>query len=55
MRKETAIILAGSFGIRKFISIKSQAYNDYYSDFHRHFDIKSSDNNPDGIEFLAMQ
>ncbi|KIA90099.1 hypothetical protein [Kaistella jeonii] len=64
MRKETGILLAGSlglliglgiFGVRKFLLKKSKEYNDYYSDFHRHFDKKHQEENPDGVEFLAMQ
>ena len=64
MKKETGILLAGSlglligfgiFGVRRFFLKKSREYNDYYSDFHRHFDRKAQDENHDGIEFLAMQ
>ena len=63
MRKETGLILAGSlgiiiglgiFGVRRFLLKKAKDYNDYYHDFHRHFEKKSEENN-DGIEFLAMQ
>ena len=64
MRKETGILLAGSlglilglgfFGVRKFLLQKSKEYNDYYSDFHRHFERKNQEENTDGVEFLAMQ
>jgi len=64
MKKETGIILAGSlgliiglgiFGVRRFLLKKTKEYNDYYSDFHRHFEKKPADENHDGIEFLAMQ
>ena len=64
MRKETGILLAGTlgliiglgiFGVRKFLLQKSKEYNDYYSDFHRHFEIKSQEENHDGVEYLAMQ
>lgn len=63
MKKETGILLAGSigiliglgiFGVRKFLLKKSKDYNDYYSDFHRHFDQRKEEDNHDGIEFLAM-
>ena len=40
---------------RKFLLKKSKEYNDYYNDFHRHFENKHQDENPDGVEFLAMQ
>lgn len=64
MRKETGILLAGSlgiiiglgiFGVRKFLLKKSREYNDYYSDFHRHFEKKQKEENHDGVEFLAMR
>lgn len=64
MKTETGILIAGSlgviiglgiFGVRKFLLKKTKEYNDYYSDFHRHFEKKSADENHDGIEYLAMQ
>jgi hypothetical protein len=64
MKKETGILIAGSlglfiglgfFGVRKFLLKKSKEYNDYYNDFHRHFENKHQAENPDGVEFLAMQ
>ncbi len=64
MKKETGILLAGSlgliiglgvFGVRRFFLKKAKEYHDYYSDFHRHFDRNPDDENPDGIEYLAMQ
>ena len=64
MRKETGIILAGSvgliigltlFGVRKFLSKKRREYDDYYADFHRHFERKYKDDSNDGVEFLAVQ
>lgn len=64
MKKEIGILIAGSlglfiglgfFGVRKFLLKKSKEYNDYYNDFHRHFENKHQDENPDGVEFLAMQ
>lgn len=64
MKKEVNIILAGSlgiilgiglFGLRKFLKKKSQDYDDYYADFHRHFVKQPKDDGNDGIEFLAVQ
>lgn len=63
MKKETGILLAGSiglliglglFGVRRFLSKKRKDYNDYYSDFHRHFEKSKDDDYHDGVEFLAM-
>lgn len=64
MRKETGIILAGSvgvivgltlFGVRKFLKKKRREYDDYYIDFHRHFEKRTKDENHDGVEFIAFQ
>ncbi|MDQ0475882.1 MULTISPECIES: hypothetical protein [Chryseobacterium] len=64
MRKETGIILAGSvgvligltlFGVRKFLLKKSKEYDEYYADFHRHFERKNKDEANDGVEFLAVR
>ena len=64
MRKETGIILAGSvglligltiFGIRKYLTKKSKEYDEYYADFHRHFERKNKDDLNDGVEFLAVR
>lgn len=64
MTKETGILLAGSigvilglgiFGVKKFFAKKHKDYNDYYSDFHRHFEKKYRDENHHGVEYLAMQ
>jgi hypothetical protein len=64
MKKETGILLAGGVGIliglsifriRKFLLKKHKDYNDYYLDFHRHFDKKYRDEGNHGIEFFAMQ
>ena len=64
MKKETGILLAGSvglligltiFGVRKFLLKKSREYDEYYADFHRHFERKNQDDANDGIEFLAVQ
>ena len=63
MKKETGILLAGSlglligfgiFGVRRFFLKKSREYNDYYSDFHRHFEKKKKDDGNHGVEYLAM-
>lgn len=62
MRKETGIILAGSlgilvgltlFGFKKYFAKKRKEYDDYYADFHRHFDKRQIDDSHDGVEFLA--
>lgn len=64
MKKETGILLAGSlgiiiglgiYGIRKFLSCKQRKYDDYYGDFHRHFDDRYRNETSHGVEFLAMQ
>ncbi|KMQ70485.1 hypothetical protein [Chryseobacterium koreense] len=64
MKKETGILLAGSlgvilglgiFGIRKFLLKRHKDYEDYYADFHRHFDKKHREDGSHGVEFLAMQ
>ena len=64
MKKETGIILAGSvgviigltlFGVRKFLIKKRKEYDDYYADFHRHFERKHKDDTNDGVEFLAVR
>ena len=64
MRKETGIILAGSvgviigltlFGVRTFLTKKRKAYDDYYADFHRHFEKRKKEDTNEGVEFLAVQ
>ena len=46
MKKDTGILLAGTFGViigitifgfRKYIEKKRREYDDYYGDFHRNF------------------
>ena len=63
MRKETGIILAGSvglligltfFGVRKFLFKKRREYDEYYNDFHRHFERNNREDANDGIEYLAV-
>ncbi|WP_312090489.1 hypothetical protein [Chryseobacterium sp.] len=63
MRKEVAVLLAGGVGlltvlsflsVKKILSKKNKKYNDYYSDYHRHFDENNSDDDH-GIEFFALK
>ncbi|WP_373709818.1 hypothetical protein [Kaistella sp.] len=63
MGKETGIILAGSvglligltvFGVKKFLTKKRKAYDDYYADFHRHFECIKKDDSNEGVEFFAV-
>ena len=64
MKKETGILLAGTigviigltiFGVRKFLAKKRKEYDDYYLDFHRHFERGDYEDSNDGIEFLAVK
>ncbi len=64
MKKETGIILAGTvglligltiFGVRKFLIKKGREYDEYYNDFHRHFERKNKEDTHEGVEFLAVQ
>ena len=61
---KTTILVAGGFGIiiglgilgvRRYLIKKSKEYDDYYADFHRHFERKNKDDSNDGVEFLAVQ
>ena len=61
---KTTILVAGSFGIiiglgilgvRRYLVKKSKEYDDYYADFHRHFDRKIREESNDGVEFLAVR
>ncbi len=63
MKTETGILLAGSigllfglgiYGFRKFMSKKRHDYDDYYSDFHRHFEKRYREEGPHGIEYYSM-
>ncbi|WP_144281351.1 hypothetical protein [Chryseobacterium echinoideorum] len=63
MKKEVGVLLAGGvgllavlsfFGVKKILSKKSRKYNEYYSDYHRHFDSKNHDDDH-GIEFYAVK
>ncbi|MXS71300.1 hypothetical protein GSF70_08720 [Flavobacteriaceae bacterium W22] len=63
MKKEVGVLLAGGvgllavlsfFGVKKILSKKNRKYNDYYSDYHRHFDNKNPDDDH-GIEFYALK
>lgn len=64
MKKETGILLAGTLslitvlgiiGLRKYLDRKRKNYDDYYSDFHRHFERRYRTDDHHGIEFLSMQ
>ncbi len=64
MKRDTGILLAGSlgvligiglFGLRQFLKKKSREYDEYYTDFHRHFVIPPKDEANDGIELLAVR
>lgn len=61
---KTTILVAGSFGIiiglgilgvRRYLIKKSKEYDDYYADFHCHFDRKIREESNDGVEFLAVR
>ncbi|AZI33522.1 hypothetical protein [Kaistella carnis] len=61
---KTTILVAGGFGIiiglgilgvRRYLIKKSKEYDDYYADFHRHFDRKIREESNDGVEFLAVR
>lgn len=61
---KTTILVASSFGIiiglgilgvRRYLIKKSKEYDDYYADFHRHFDRKNGEDGNDGVEFLAVR
>lgn len=63
MKKEAGILLAGSIGflaaisfieIKKILEKKQKKYNDYYGDYHRHFDKKNADDEH-GVEYFAMK
>ncbi|TXF75953.1 hypothetical protein [Chryseobacterium sp.] len=63
MERDTKILLAGSigvliglglFGIKRFLSERNKQYQDYYADFHRHFDKTHKKDDHHGVEFLAM-
>lgn len=63
MKKETGILLAGAVGffavmgiagIRTFLKFRNKKYDDYYSDFHRHFEKRYRTDDSHGVEFLSM-
>jgi len=63
MKREVGILLAGGVGLlavlgilgfKKILSNKQKKYNEYYSDYHRHFDNSNADDDH-GIEFFAMK
>lgn len=64
MKKQHGILLAGVFGLilglgyfglRKYMDGADTDYEDYYSDFHRHFEKRYRAEASEGIELLAMQ
>lgn len=64
MSKEARILVAGSlgiivgltiFGLKQFLKKKSKEYDDYYADFHRHFEIIKKEEAEDGVEFMAVR
>ncbi len=64
MSTKTSIIVASGLGIivgltiigiKEFIKKKTKEYDDYYADFHRHFESKSIEDTGDGVEFLAVK
>jgi hypothetical protein len=64
MKKEVGVILAGGvgllavlsiIGIKKILHRKNKKYSDSYSDYHRHFDKKSQEEDYHGIEFYALK
>ena len=63
MKKEVGVLLASGVGllavlsflsVKKILSKKHKKYNEYYSDYHRHFD-KRGDEEDHGIEFYAFK
>ncbi len=64
MKKEVGVLLAGGvgllavlsiIGIKKILNRKDKKYSDAYSDYHRHFEGKSLDDEYHGIEFYALK
>ncbi|MDN3695708.1 hypothetical protein QWZ06_27500 [Chryseobacterium tructae] len=64
MKKEVGVLLAGGVGllavlslisIKKILTKKDKKYSDNYSDYHRHFDEKSHDDETHGVEFYALK
>lgn len=63
MKKEVGVLLASGvgllavlsfLGVKKILSKKHKKYNEYYSDYHRHFDNANDEDNH-GIEFYALK
>ena len=63
MNKRT-ILVAGGFGLiiglgllgfRKFMMNKNRDYDDYYADFHRHFDQTKGEDPNDGVELMGVR
>jgi hypothetical protein len=40
---------------KKILTKKDKKYSDSYSDYHRHFDEKSHDDEHHGVEFYALK
>ncbi|KQM41704.1 hypothetical protein SD427_00635 [Chryseobacterium sp. JJR-5R] len=64
MKKEVGVLLAGGvgllavlsiIGIKKILNKKDKKYNDTYSDYYRHFDKDSYDDEYHGVEFYALK
>lgn len=64
MKKEVGVLLAGGvgllavlsiIGIKKILHRKDKKYSDAYSDYHRHFEDKSYDDEHHGVEFYALK
>lgn len=60
-KEKRGVLLAGGIGflavfglimLRKFLN--DQSYDQYYNDFHRHFE-KDTEDEHHGVEYLAMQ
>ncbi|MFC3160117.1 hypothetical protein SAMN05443633_11930 [Chryseobacterium arachidis] len=64
MKKEVGVLLAGGvgllavlsiIGIKKILHKRDKKYSDAYSDYHRHFDGKNSEDEHHGVEFYALK
>ena len=63
MKKEQGILLAAGVGLfavlgmlalRRLLNSRHHEYNEYYSDFHRHFDKRYRNEDHHGVEYLSM-
>ncbi|MCC2591252.1 hypothetical protein [Chryseobacterium sp. MFBS3-17] len=48
------LIGLGIYGFKRFFKKRNQDYDDYYSDFHRHFDKRYREETAHGVEYLSM-